>query len=106
MRPQSTSPTPTPASIPIRSGVAVLYGYGIKVSVSRSHLTCEDGIAADRRAGRFHAATGGLKRLVILGTDGLITLDAVQWLHQAGAVLLTINRDGDVILASAPAGPD
>jgi CRISPR-associated endonuclease Cas1 len=111
MQTQSTSPTPPstsadPRPIPVRSGVVVLYGYGIKVSVSRGHLACEDGIAAERRSGRFHAATSGLKRLVILGTDGLITLDAVQWLHQTGAALLTINRDGDVILTSAPGGPD
>src|SRR2546430_1393105 len=111
MQPQSTSPAPAPtsadpATIPVRSGVVVLYGYGIKIAVSRRHLVCEDGIAADRRSGRFHAATSGLRRLVILGTDGLITLDAVQWLHQAGAALLMINRDGDVILTSAPAGPD
>jgi CRISPR-associated endonuclease Cas1 len=106
MQPQSTAPSPTSTSIPIRAGVAVLYGYGIKVSVWRRHLVCEDGIATDRRAGRYHAATSGLRRLVILGTEGLITLDAVQWLHQVGAALLTINRDGDVILTSAPVGPD
>jgi CRISPR-associated endonuclease Cas1 len=106
MQSQSTSPTLAPASIPIRSGVVVLSGYGIKVSVSRRHLACEDGIGTTRRAARFHAATSGLRRLVILGTDGMITLDAVQWLHQAGAALLTINRDGGVILMSAPAGPD
>jgi CRISPR-associated endonuclease Cas1 len=90
----------------VRQGIVVLYGYGIKVSVSRRHLVCEDGIVTDRRSGRFHAATSGLRRLVILGTDGLITLDAVRWLHQVGAALLTINREADVILTSAPAGPD
>jgi CRISPR-associated endonuclease Cas1 len=106
MQPQSTSLSPTQPSIPVRHGVAVLYGYGIKVSVSRRHLICEDGIARERRWGRFHPATAGLKRLVVLGTDGLITLDAVQWLHAAGAALITINHDADVILTSARNGPD
>ena len=41
--------------IPIvpRHGVVTLLGYGIRVHVDRGHLTIQDGIGGDRRAGRL-----------------------------------------------------
>src|SRR4051794_7092129 len=99
MQPQSTparpapatQPSPDPAPIPIKQGVAVLYGYGIHVSVWRRHLVCRDGIGPARREGRYHHATSGLRRLVILGTDGSLTLEAIHWLRQAKAALIQLD---------------
>ena len=54
--------TTQPSAVPIRSGIVMLTGYGIKVSVDRRHLAVSDGIGRQRRTGRFtkrRAGSGG-----------------------------------------------
>jgi CRISPR-associated endonuclease Cas1 len=87
-------------------GVAVVYGYGIKVSVVRSHLFISDGICDERRAGYLNRATSGLRHLVIISHRGSVSLDAVKWLHGLNASVSIINDDGEVILSSSPLGAD
>jgi CRISPR-associated endonuclease Cas1 len=88
----------------IRHGVLVLDGYGLRVSVERGHLAVSDGIGDERRQGRFPRATCGLRRLVLLGHSGSITLEALRWMHDVGAAVVQIDADGKIILASGPAG--
>lgn len=90
----------------IRQGVLVLSGYGLRVSVERGHLVCSDGYCDVRRRLRLHRATSGLRRLVQLGTSGIITLEAVRWLHGIGAGLVQLTGRGEVLLASGPPGLD
>ena len=69
-----------PHSLAIRkSGVLVLNGYGIRVQVNAGHLLAHDGIADERRTIRLPRVGHGLRRLVIIGSDGFITLEAVRW---------------------------
>jgi len=56
----------------------VLFGYGIKVRMQGGHLEVEDGIGPERRRLRFARVGHGLKRLVIIGSDGFISLAALQ----------------------------
>ena len=67
--------------IPIkpRHGVITLFGYGIKVHVDRGHLILHDGIGAVRRAGRLPRVGHGLRRLVVLGSDGIRTQPSSCW---------------------------
>ncbi len=88
----------------IRHGVLSLDGYGVRVSVERGHLAVSDGIGDKRRQARFAKATCGLRRLVLLGHSGYITLEALRFVHDAGAAVIQIDADGEVILASGPAG--
>lgn len=88
----------------IRHGVLVLDGYGLRVSVERGHLVVSDGIADERRRARFPKATCGLRRVVLLGHSGYITLDALRWVRDIGAAVVQIDEDGQVVLASGPAG--
>jgi len=88
----------------IRRGVLVLDGYGLRVSVECGHLAVSDGIGDERRRGRFPKATCGLRRLVLLGHSGFVTLDALRFVHDAGAAIVQIDADGQVILASGPLG--
>lgn len=104
MQEKSTTSAPL-ASIPLVNGTCILSGYGVKVSVRSHHLVCEDGVCEKRRAARLHRATSGLKHLVILASDGYISLAALQFLADIGAGLLVIG-DEDVILAHAPSGCD
>jgi CRISPR-associated endonuclease Cas1 len=98
-----TQDTTRPAPVPVRNGVAMLNGYGIKVSVERRHLAVSDGVGRQRRAGRFAKATSRLKRLVVMGETGFISFEALRWLRDAKvtfahldheATLLTVSVDG------------
>jgi len=85
-----------------RNGVLQLAGYGIRVSVERGHLRVEDGVGRSRRVGRFYRADRSLRRLIVLGHSGEITLDALRWLHDVGASFAQIDTDGRVIAAAGP----
>jgi CRISPR-associated endonuclease Cas1 len=47
-----------------------------------------------------------LKRLVIIGADGYVSLSALEWLNRVKASIIEIDTAGNVLLASAPAGCD
>jgi CRISPR-associated endonuclease Cas1 len=96
---------PLPQLTP-RHGVLVVDGYGVKVRVGRGHLVISDGIGRDRREATFARATSGIKRVVILGVAGYISLEATRWFTDIGAALVHIDRDGRLLLASAVPGND
>ncbi len=89
-------------SLETRNGVLISDGYGVDIRVDRSRLVVRDGICDDRREARFARATSGLKRLVVLGHSGMITLEAMRWLNDIGAAFVQIDADSRVIAASGP----
>src|SRR6266852_968872 len=89
-------------SLSPRHGVVTLFGYGIQVRVDRGHLLLEDGIGADRRQSRFPRVGHGLKRLVVIGADGLVSLAALRWLADQGASFVMLERDGSVLTTTGP----
>jgi CRISPR-associated endonuclease Cas1 len=98
---------PTPGPIPVnRDGVCVADGYGIELKVERGHLVVADGIGPVRRWSRFSRATSGIRRLVLLGHTGFISLDALRWLADTGIGLLQLDSDGRLLMASAGMGRD
>jgi CRISPR/Cas system-associated endonuclease Cas1 len=84
---------------PLRNGILAVYGYGIKIHVYRRHLVIEDGIAHGRRTRRYHR-TSKLRRLVLVGRTGYITLETIRWLHDIGATLVHIDADGQLLTTS------
>ena len=86
-----------------RQGVLTLCGYGIQLAVERGHLMAEDGIADERRRLRFSRVDRDLKRVVIMGQSGLVTLDAIAWLQGVGVPLIHLDRDGQLYFVSSPA---
>jgi CRISPR associated protein Cas1 len=88
-----------------RHGVVTLYGYGIKVCVDRGHLLLEDGIGADRRRYRLPRVRHGLKRLVVIGSDGMVSLAALRWLADQDASFVMLERDGSVLPTTGPVRP-
>jgi CRISPR-associated endonuclease Cas1 len=86
-----------------RHGVVTLFGYGIRVSVDRGHLVLDDGIGASRRHGRFPRVGHGIRRLVIVGADGVVSLAALRWLSDQKASFLMLERDGSVLATTGPA---
>jgi CRISPR-associated endonuclease Cas1 len=85
-------------------GILTLSGHGVRVGVNRGYLTVEDGLGEERRAGRFSKIDASLRRVVLIGTAGAVTLDAIQWLHDVGVPLIHLKRDGSVLFVAAPSG--
>ncbi len=90
----------------VKDGLLVVSGYGVRIAVGRSHLTIADGFPDERRSFRLSRATSRLKRLVMLGHSGTVSLEAMRWLHDVGAAFVQIDADGTVITVSAPQGTD
>jgi len=85
-----------------RHGVITLWGYGINVSVDKGHLLLRDGVGDERRVGRFARVNHGIKRLIILGADGMVSLAALRWLADQDAAFVMLDRDGTVLLTTGP----
>jgi CRISPR-associated endonuclease Cas1 len=86
-------------------GVVTLYGYGIQVRVDRGHLLLEDGIGDDRRLYCLPRVGHSLRRLVVIGSDGMVSLAALRWLADQDASFTMLERDGSVLLATGPVRP-
>ena len=85
-----------------RLGVVTLFGYGIQARVDRGHLILEDGIGAKRRRGRLARVGHGLRRLVVIGSDGMVSLAALRWLADQKAAFVMLERDGSVLATTGP----
>ena len=83
-------------------GVVTLFGYGIKVHVDRGHLTLQDGIGPVRREARLSRIGHGLRRLVVIGSDGFVSLAALRWLADQDASFVMLDRDGSVLAMTGP----
>ena len=88
-----------------KHGVVTLFGYGIQVRVDRGHLLLDDGIAADRRQYRFPRVGHNLKRLTVIGSDGMVSLAALRWLGDQKIGFSLLERDGTVLLTTGPVRP-
>lgn len=104
-----TVPHPVPhcnfAAIAPHRGVITLFGYGIKVFVDRGHLFVQDRIGPLRREGRFPRVRHGIRRIVVIGADGFISLAALRWLADQEAAFVMLNRDGSVLATTGPVRP-
>jgi CRISPR-associated endonuclease Cas1 len=101
----AASPNLSHSSALRKSGVLVLSGYGVRVRVHAGHLETEDGIGLGRRKLRLARVGHGLKRLVLIGSDGFITLEALRWLSAQDVGFSMLERDGKVICVTGPVRP-
>lgn len=83
------------------SGVCTVDGWGVKIHVHHGHLIVEDGVGRSRRTRRYHKATSGLRRLVIIGHSGYITFEASRWLADAKIQAFHLDSDGRILSVSA-----
>jgi CRISPR-associated endonuclease Cas1 len=89
-------------SITPRHGVITLVGYGVRVRVDRGHLLLEDGIGSVRRQARLPRVGHDLRRLVVIGADGMVSLAALRWLADQDAAFVMLERDGSVLATTGP----
>jgi CRISPR-associated endonuclease Cas1 len=92
-------------SLTPRHGVVTLFGYGIQARVDRGHLLVEDGIGVDRHRARFPRVGHGLRRLVVIGADGMVSFAALRWLADQDAAFVMLDRDGSVLTTTGPVRP-
>jgi len=92
-------------SLAPRHGVVTLFGYGISVHVDRGHLILKDGIGAARRESRFARVGHGIRRLVVIGSDGMVSLAALRFLADQDASFVMLDRDGSVLATTGPVRP-
>jgi CRISPR-associated endonuclease Cas1 len=88
-----------------KHGVLVLYGFGIRIRVYNSHLEIEDGVGLVRRKFLLPRVGHGLKRVIVIGSDGYCTFDAMCWLADICAALIFLDRRGKLLFASSPIAP-
>jgi CRISPR-associated endonuclease Cas1 len=86
-------------------GVVTLYGHGIAVHVDRGHLILKDGIGGERREARLARIGHGLRRLILIGSDGFVSLAALRWLADQDAAFVMLERDGSVLATTGPVRP-
>jgi CRISPR-associated endonuclease Cas1 len=79
--------------------------YGITVHVDRGHLILKDGIGGARREARLPRVGHGLRRLVVIGADGFVSLAALRWLADQDAAFVMLERDGSVLATTGPVRP-
>jgi CRISPR-associated endonuclease Cas1 len=79
-----------------------LVGYGIQARVDRGHLLVEDGIGAARRQARFPRVGHGISRLVVIGSEGMVSLAALRWLADQDVAFSMLERDGKVLAVTGP----
>ncbi|MFZ0955503.1 MAG: CRISPR-associated endonuclease Cas1 [Candidatus Sulfotelmatobacter sp.] len=89
-------------SLTPRHGVVTLFGYGIQVRVDHGHLVLADGIGPDRHQVRLPRVGHGLRRLVVTGSDGMVSLSALRWLADQDAAFVMLERDGKVLATTGP----
>ena len=96
---------PTIETLRPRHGVIALSGYGISVRVDRGHLLLQQARAGVRQEARLPRVGHGLSRLIVIGSDGMISLAAIRWLADQKAGFVMIDRKGTVLVATGRAGP-
>lgn len=94
-----------PERLTPRHGVVTLFGYGVSAGVDRGHLILEDGIGPQRRRSRFPRVGHDLRRVVVIGSDGVVSLAALRWLADQDAAFVMLDRGGSVLLTTGPVRP-
>ena len=101
---------PTVAHSPIvqqisKHGVLCLWGFGLRLHVRNGHLSAEWGIGEQRHEICLPRVNRKLRRIIVIGSDGFATFDALRWISDIGASLIFLDRRGKLIFASTPNAP-
>ena len=90
------------APFTVSEGMLVLWGFTLRVAVERGHLLITDETFGVRRVLRLSRIDRDVRRLVVVGSSGSITLDAIKWLDGVGLPLVHLHQDGRVLMVVAP----
>ncbi len=102
--PIKLSHSPTTPQIS-RNGVLCIWGFGVRLQVRHGHLIAEWGIGRDRHNICVSRVNRNLKRVIVIGSDGFATFDAMRLVADIGASLIFIDGRGKLLFASTPTAP-
>jgi hypothetical protein len=68
-------------------------------------MDIQDGIGTERRRFHFPRVGHGLRRLVVIGSDGAISLAALRWLSDQKISFTLLERSGKVFAITGPVWP-
>src|SRR5438552_8655621 len=97
----------SPALLPMsKPGVLVLHGFGIKVRLDQNHFFAEWGVGLHRYQMRLSRVEGHkLRRVILLGSDGYISLEALRFISDVGATFSMIDKRGKALMVCTPVAP-
>src|SRR5690348_3476104 len=81
-------------------GILVMSGFGLSLKVKNGHLSAEWGIGEERHNVCLPRVNRNLRRVIIIGSDGFATFDAIRWITDIGASLIFLDRRGKLLFAS------
>jgi CRISPR-associated endonuclease Cas1 len=109
----TSDPTDTVASLSrtfardhVDPAVVVVDGWGLGISVRDGRLVIHDGFGRHRRTRTYERAERTIRRLVVMGRAGYITLDAMTWCRRIGVAVTVLDPDSLTISASPVASHD
>ncbi len=82
------------------TAVLVLDGHGLRLSVERGHLLLHDGIGVHRRSRWLSRAQRTVRRIVVLGHTGHLTLEAIRWCAEVGIALVQLDTHGALLVVA------
>jgi hypothetical protein len=82
--------------------VWIAHGYGIRVGVWNGQLEITDGIGKHRRTRKVPKADRQLRRLVITGSEGYVTLSALRWASEHGLGIVVLDAAGELVASHVP----
>lgn len=88
-----------------KHGVLCVWGFGVRLQVRNGHLSAEWGIGEQRHKICFPRVNRSLRRVIVIGSDGFATFDAIRWISDIGASLIFLDRRGKLLFASTPTAP-
>ncbi len=91
---------------PREPSVLIADGYGLSLTVTRGHLLIRDGLGRHRRERQLPRAQRTVRRIVILGHTGHLSLEAIRWCSDTGIALVQLDTDGTILLTAGKPGPN
>lgn len=91
---------------PLNPGIAVAEGFGLALTVTGGQLVIRDGVGSIRRVRKYPRAGRKLRRVIVLGHDGYLSLSAIRWCRDTGVSLAVIGNQGELQLITLPPGVD
>lgn len=79
--------------------------FGLRLKVQHGHLCAEWGIGEERHNVRLPRMNRNLRRVIVIGSDGFATFDAIRWISDIGASLIFLDKRGKLLFASTPTAP-
>jgi CRISPR/Cas system-associated endonuclease Cas1 len=73
-------------------------GPGASLKVAQNHLIAQDGGTELK----FRRAACPVSRVVVVRSEGFITIPALRWLHEVGSALVVLQYDGTPIAITVP----